>query len=172
MATVPSQTTFTDGNLLTAGQLNSNVRDATNFLIGGAAGRRPTFRVTRNATQSIANATEVQVLWDTVITDTDSGYSTGTGLYTINTAGFWLFQASTFWAANGTGNRAIHLAGASTDAWEWMAATVDGNGRTSVAFVINMAANQTVASTVYQTSGAALNFAGGANTFGGVWLSS
>jgi hypothetical protein len=44
---------------------------------------RPTLIVRRVAAQNIPHVTSTKIMWDTVINDSDNGYSISTGLYTV-----------------------------------------------------------------------------------------
>ncbi len=66
--------------------------------------RASRIRATRQAAQSIPNATETVILWDTETFDTRGEYDTATGKFTAEKAGYYqvnaaLVSASTAWAA-------------------------------------------------------------------------
>ena len=66
----------------------------TNFIGGGNA---PNFSAYRNTNQSIANATQTKLVFDTETYDTASAYNTSTGTFTVPSgqAGKYFFLAST-----------------------------------------------------------------------------
>ncbi len=86
MATVPVEKTFSAGSVLTAGQLNTNLRDGINYLIGP-----PLFVCRQTANQSIPDTTVTAETFDTNDKDSDNGHSTVTNptRYTAATAGWW-----------------------------------------------------------------------------------
>jgi hypothetical protein len=153
VATVP---TFAIGGKIKAADMN--------FLLGGGANRRPSLLLHVNSPVSIPNAANTTVKWDTVDEDTDAGYSAATGIYTIQTAGLWLFSAYLTWAANGTGERtgSINQAGSlnvTIGDSTLLAASDPGNaGRATVQGITRCAVNDTIQLPVFQSSGGALNF--------------
>lgn len=88
MATLPSQDSYTAGVPVTAPVLNSNIRDAINFLLAP-----PGVQLTRSAAWTLASNSNPQLIsqWDTQILDSDSMwassptpsriYATTAGLY-------------------------------------------------------------------------------------------
>lgn len=101
MATVPSQQTYAAGDTLLAADLNSDVRDAVNFLINV-----PQVKVYNSAnwTSFTASGTFALVTWDTEAIDTDTMHSTvsNTGRITFTTAGVYAIQLNPRWLAPGT----------------------------------------------------------------------
>ncbi|MGZ4663727.1 MAG: hypothetical protein ACXV5Q_01405 [Frankiaceae bacterium] len=162
MATVPTQSTFTDGNVLTAAQLNSNVRDAVNFLLGGSAGRKPVCRVNFASTlQSVATGTVTTIVFPQVLQDTDGAYSTSTGTYTVATAGLWLVNVRSYWAANATGIRGLwvnHNGGSAGESWLNSNSDTGNNGRANVTTIVPASVGDTFTAACLQNSGGALNF--------------
>lgn len=147
------------------------------FLIGGTASTvRPSFIAVQNATQSIANNTNVTVLFQSTTRDTDSAYVAGTGLYTVATAGLWQFTAAISFASNATGLRANTLVLGGVSYVQESTATVDSQGRLTVSVTALLTAGQTAQVQAFQTNsapGGALNTAGNATcVFSGVWLGS
>lgn len=168
MATIPIPHLWSAGDYATSGNMNT-LTDSINFLLGGAASNRPSVDLTLNTAQSINNAAETTVDFDTVVADTDSGYSAGT--YTVHTSGLWLFSCAAEWAANTTGNRFLHLLASGRNAFSWISAGIDNVGRSSASIMVRLNAGQTVYMTMYQTSGAALATASGNAVYlSGVWL--
>lgn len=94
MATVPSPRTWTVGELLTAAKLNTDVRDAINFLLA-----RPFAILGKSANQNIAAS--AMVTWDTEFIDRDGGHSnvTNNTRYTAQTAGWYQVVACLGWTA-------------------------------------------------------------------------
>lgn len=102
MATVPAEITFTAGSILTAAQLNTNLRDAINFLINA-----PVCQCRQTVGQSIANTTAQSITFDTEDVDNDGMHSTvtNTDRLTAVTAGRYTLGGGVSYPANGTGSR-------------------------------------------------------------------
>lgn len=101
MATVPSPITWVTGVVVTASQLNTNIRDALNFFI------TPPLCVMRQVTgQSVGGGGYTAVTWDTEDIDRDGGHSTvsNTSRYTAQTAGWYDIQSTLVWPLSMTGN--------------------------------------------------------------------
>lgn len=107
MATVPSEISWTVGQVVTAAQLNSNVRDAVNFVI------TPVLFIGRQsaATQSTTSGSWTSILLDLEEIDRDNGHSTttNTSRYTAQTAGYYQVDGIVAWSSNSTGARATKL---------------------------------------------------------------
>jgi hypothetical protein len=80
---------------LTAGTGISITNGAGSITIATA---KPYFQasLTTGVTNVTGDATQYTILWDTVVVDTASGFSTLTGQYTVPTTGFWLITAGAF----------------------------------------------------------------------------
>src|SRR4051794_4538241 len=92
---VPVQRTWTTGEVTTAAQLNANVRDAVNFLLGP-----PCWHIGFSANQNVADDGFNHVLgFDTEVTDNDSVRNTGTGndKVTIQTPGRYAGHINIQW---------------------------------------------------------------------------
>lgn len=108
---VPSQATFTVGEVLTAALMNSNVRDAVDFLANP-----PLFVAYQTSAQALTANTWVALALDTEITDTYGAHSntTNNSRYTAQVAGWylvggrWTAQAN---ASAGTRGTAINVNG-------------------------------------------------------------
>lgn len=102
MATVPSEITWVTGQVVTAAQLNTNLRDAVNFLIN-----KPTCQCRQTVGQSIPNSTAQAVTFDTEDIDNDNMHSTVTNTerLTAVTAGRYELGGGVSYPANGTGTR-------------------------------------------------------------------
>lgn len=100
---VPSQRTWAVGDIVTAAEMNANVRDAVNFLANP-----PVFLGKQTVGQAIATSTNVNVTLDTEVVDTYSGHSTTTNTdrYTAQVAGYYLCIGSINYPTNATGRRA------------------------------------------------------------------
>lgn len=113
MATVPVEITWVTGQIVTAAQLNANLRDAINFLIS-----RPLLVVRKTAGQNITGTTWTAVTWDTEDKDNDGMHSTvtNTSRATAVTQGWYSHQVTMDWAASASNDRSL--------AW-----TINGAGR-------------------------------------------
>ena len=110
--------TFTTGNVLTAAQMNTNVRDNSNFLHSP-----PGCLAIRSTAQSISNNVLTAVSFTgTDVYDTDSMHDPvgAPTVLSLNTVGVYLVTASVQFAANATGAR-------------WMAVTNSAAGGTEIA---------------------------------------
>ena len=122
-------------------------------------------RVFNSAVQSISNATETAVTFDSERWDTDNMHSTtaNTSRLTAVTAGKYFILANVGFAQNGTGirflrlrlngNEALPIAGVYVPA----SADINSDHRMFVATYYNMALNDFVEVIIYQDSGGALN---------------
>lgn len=164
MSAIPSLRTWVTGEIVTAAEMNTNIRDSQNYLIGGSSGQRPTFTAHGTATSCASGATTTLV-HSNIDRDTDSGYSGGT--YTIQTSGFWLFTAAIQWPNNGTGTRYLTITGGNSPA-TMISAAVDPLGRSSVSQMLLAGAGGTVNVQVIQNSGGALTPS--STSFGGIWV--
>ena len=167
--------TFTAAAVLTAAQLNTNLRDDMAFLYGGASGTAPGFATRQNAVTACANGTETTIIFQVADQNIDTMYATGTGIATIpaSRTGLWLFTATLEWASNVTGTRGLQIetSTASKSAWNWLSAATDGTGRQNAAVLYYMTAADTVFVQGRQSSGGSLNTAGTVTcTFSGRFL--
>jgi len=99
MATVPVEMTFSAGSVLTAAQLNTNVRDAVNFVIA------PPLAVLRQTVAQIfTTGIGAAFLFDTEDLDRDGGHSTttNTSRYVSQTAGWYQMQGTAMFAVSNT----------------------------------------------------------------------
>lgn len=91
MATVPSPRTWTSSELVTAAKLNTDIRDAFNFLMAP-----PRCVLRKSGQQTISSGVLTAVTWDTELIDSDGGHSTVTNnsRYVAQTAGWYHLIAS------------------------------------------------------------------------------
>jgi hypothetical protein len=89
--------------MVTAVMLNSNVRDAINFLITN----RPRAVLRQTVTQSTTNGTWASITFDVEDLDNDGGHSTVTNnsRYTAQTAGWYEASGVICWAGNYSNQR-------------------------------------------------------------------
>lgn len=170
MATVPSYRTWVAGEVLTAANLNSNVRDAGNFWLTN----KPVCEARQATPQSIANSSWVSVTFDTNDYNNDSMHSTTTNTtrFTATTAGRYMFTAQCNFAANNTGARALKFAITRVAGVGLVSGAINKVGQIAVpgssldislctTMVVYMAATDYVEAQVWQSSGGALNLASG-----------
>lgn len=162
MATVPTFRTWVVGELVTASFMNTNIRDAGNFLTAV-----PLYEGRQTVAQSIPNAANTPVNMDTEDIDTDGGHSTvtNTSRYTVQTAGWWRISGGVGMTANGTGARQTSIlknSGVNSGSAQWLApgaVTFSGSARSKCIsaivgdfFEIAMFQNSTVALNTVITS--------------------
>lgn len=171
MATVPAQITWTTGTVVTAAQLNTNVRDAVNFLI-----QPPSASLTKTGTTSLATSSSVYtaITFDTEDWDTDGGHSTSvnTSRYTAQTAGKFQGHCQLEFQSSATGAR---LAGFRVNGGSiyWTAEIPAVNGNTTIVMstgFLSLAVNDYVEVVGLQNSGGTLTV--NANSrFALLWMS-
>jgi hypothetical protein len=109
MATVPVPRTWTTGEIITAAEMNTEIRDSVNFLL--ATPRCIIYRSTDRICGS--SSTPSAILFDTEITDTDSMHSGSNTYMVANTAGRYEFilyiHFPSFSSAPGTAQCGIAL---------------------------------------------------------------
>ena len=123
----------------------------------------------RNAAQSISNAAETIVGFDTAVA-TDSGVSNSSGTFTINTTGLYTIAATVAYAANATGYRFVYFK-KNSDALYYNEMMTTATSATNNVCVMSMftgtlTAGDTIKVYTAQLSGGALNLIGYA-TYGG-----
>lgn len=155
---VPALRTWTAGEIVTAAMLNTNVRDAINFLLS-----KPYVSVYQTAAQSIPTATFTAINFDTEETDNDGMHSTGTNpsRLTAVTPGWYLVSGQVAYAANATGSRNARLGVNLAVVPASGTTTLPANGNLGVATVATRAvflnAGDFVQIQGMQSSGGALN---------------
>lgn len=102
MGTVPSFRTWVAGEIVTAAEMNANIRDAGNFMIG-----QPFAYIWQSVAQSLANSTYAALTFDSTVVDSDGGHSnvTNNSRYTAKTPGWFQFTGGASFAVNATGSR-------------------------------------------------------------------
>lgn len=169
MATVPTFTTWVDEQVVTAADLNAQLRDAGNFVLDP-----PRCTVYHSADRTLTTATWTLAIFDSEAQDTDTMHSTATNNSRLvaTTAGRYFVTALVYFAGNATGGRGINFtkngAGTrtslSTNVSDGFASGVaNTNQLVSVAFEVNMAAGDYLEMFLYQSSGGNLAYIGGAN---------
>jgi hypothetical protein len=110
--------TFVSGNVLTAAQMNTYVRDNTNFLHDP-----PGCSISRGTNQNVTSSTSgVGVTLGTVIYDTDSMTGGTANRITPSTNGIYMFSFDGEWAANAGGSRVATI-------WETVGSNVVSNSQ-------------------------------------------
>ncbi len=100
---VPNPRTWVDGELVSPEELNTEIRDAINFVLNPPA-------VAANLTtpQTIPDSTWTTITFNLVTRDTDSISDLSTlGTYTIQTPGLYLLGCNAIWASNTSGVRHV-----------------------------------------------------------------
>ena len=173
-----------DGSSIIASEHRNNysaIQTAVNALLGilddGTAGQAllgvgttlsfgfpspPSARAYHNAAQSIANATNVALAFNSERFDTDTIHDTATNnsRLTCKTAGKYLVNANVSFAANATGFRqlTIVLNGVTEIAALWLPNQGAGLATTVVVSTLyDLAVNDYIQAFAYQTSGGALD---------------
>jgi hypothetical protein len=174
MATVPSPITFVATAKLTAAQMNTNVRDAVNFLVA-----KPAVKVHNSTAQSIPTATWTSITWDTEDLDNDGMHSTSTNaqMLVAATAGWYMVTANAEFAINGTGQRLLRISdgGGITI---FGGSSAGANSATTVTLscsaLVFLLPTNIVMAQVYQSSGGALSMGAGAGatSLSAVWMHS
>mgnify|MGYP001569420994 CR=1 FL=1 len=134
--------------------MNSAIRDNLNFLYGA-----PSCRVYNSANESITTATDTTVTFNSERWDNDTMHAGSSGTVTFTTAGRYIVISIIEFAANATGYRFVKLwLDATVVAQEQLpAVSVAASAILNVSTITTATAAQTTATTVYQTSGGALN---------------
>jgi hypothetical protein len=132
------------------------------------SGQMPYFNIVRDKVPSISNATDVQLessyTWQSTPINR-GGFIYSAGVVTVPFAGVYNIFASFAFAANATGSRRVQVTknGASTGTNTILAGEIAGssvsNSPAFVAGAVLLAANDTLAVSVWQNSGAALSAA-------------
>jgi hypothetical protein len=137
----------------------------------------PMAQATRTAVQSIANNTTSFVSFTTESFDTDGMFTATDTKITVQTAGVYLVTGFMTYASNGTGARISSIeknaasAGAGTRLAQFFGNGIAGDDfGVALSAVANLAANDTLHLTCYQTSGGALNTGASHPVLSAVWI--
>ena len=152
--------TWAAGDVLTAADMNSMVRDNVDFL-----SEPPRVRLGASGTQSIPDTTNTDVTWDTEIFDTDSMHSGSLATITMTTAGTYYVGCTLVWAANTTNSRIIYLVEPDGSGLYATARAVSNMQETPIVSLFNFAAAETTKVMVYQDTGGALHCKFNATTY-------
>lgn len=168
---VPTEMTAVVGNILTAAQWNSNVRDGVNFLANP-----PLFIGYQSAAQSIPNSAFTAISLDTEVADTYGGHSTTTNnsRYVAQVAGWYLGIGQVALAGNASGLRspALYVNGAA--ALPQMQAEIAPNGgSTTIVQAVGITylnVGDYIEVRIDQTSGGALNTVANVSFLAALWV--
>lgn len=165
--------TWTAGEIVTAANMNQQVRDNISFLANP-----PACRVYNNANISTTSgASALALTFNSERYDTDGMHSTSvnTDRITINTAGLYVITADVWFASNATGRRAafVNLNGIVTITGLVISATNGDDTDMNLATTYKLAAGDYLQVLVQQNSGGALNVRGVGNVspeFSATWV--
>lgn len=146
MSVIPTPHTFTVGEVVTAATMNGQ-RDAFRFLLGGAATYKPSFRAYMATTgQVLATGTNTTIKFNTVLEDTDSAYSTSTGIYTCATAGLYSVSYSFCVASISSNEMDMWITATSVPSFGFARAvgSSDSLGRCAGSGIVRLAAADTI----------------------------
>lgn len=103
---IPTYRTWVAAEIVTALEMNSNIRDGGNFALG-----KPYCSVYNNAGVSCTTNIYTLVPFDTEVEDNDSMHSTGTNpsRMIFQTPGVFDIDAATDWPSSATGNRQLQI---------------------------------------------------------------
>ena len=106
MATVPNPATWTVGDLLTASNLNLDLRDSLNFLLAP-----PLAILIDPGTGPIPDATVTALPWPSEAIDRDGGHSNSTNntRYTCQTAGYYDIYCAVAWQHTTANRRNLNI---------------------------------------------------------------
>lgn len=179
---VPGMPTFTDGAIVHQASLNllsTGINNLSLLLSGVVAPRSyvPAATASLNTTQSIANATDQTVSWNTAAVNNDTMWASGSPDHlTIVTAGVYVVAARAHFLANATGTRACHIMTNGTNIIANSVAVTAVNAVgvsadsifTAVTPPMRLTVGTTLYFSVFQNSGGSLSLT---NTLGGTMLS-
>ena len=152
---------------LTAAQMNTDVRDNSNYL----ATDKAMWNITRATYQSVATATNTEILWDAEHFDNSGVHSltTNTGRVTCAVAGKYQVNVAINWSNESTaGYRyvALNINGSPFLGGETAPTTVGYVGQT-LSTLVSVTAGQYLTVVAYQNSGVAVGISG---KFSGFWV--
>lgn len=153
--TVPSESTRSPGDGLTAAYMNSNVRDGVNFCL-----TPPLARIHQATTQSVTNNTWTAISFDATDWDSDSGHSNSVNnsRYTSQVQGYYEVNFGAGFATNTSPIAAIAKNGTrigGTGSVGGGNATPNGSARTMD--VVHLNVGDYVEGYIYQTSGGTIS---------------
>jgi hypothetical protein len=160
--------TFVATNPLTAAQLNTYLRDNTNYLFSNVV-NPPGAKSHKTANQGIATATWSGSALDTSDYDTDTLHNVATGTFTFNTQGTYICVGTCQFANSNVGLRGIRL---NKNSGTLISSNFDGapsstlNCNLAVTGIQQFNSTDTLQCEVYQNSGGSLNLIGTAPPLG------
>lgn len=156
---IPVPITWVAGTVVTAAQLNSNLRDATSFLLNP-----PRCLLGRALSpQSITSSVTTNAQYDTTYSDPYgmSNIAVNNDRINILVNGTYRCTSNFFWNANSTGNRQITLQQNATILGGDFATASSGFVGTIVTMDVELLAGDVMSFNVFQTSGSTITNLGG-----------
>lgn len=105
--------TWASGDVLTAADMNTYLRDNGRWLSRNATGGAPLVRVYNSADLTVVSGSEFTVTFDTDLVDLGALHNTGSNTERITAgtgqAGWYLVGASLIWDSNATGLRRLRI---------------------------------------------------------------
>lgn len=155
---VPVPVQESPGNYITGALWNAQIFNGLTYLLNP-----PVFAGYASGAQAVATSTFTPLLLDTETQDSYGGHSTttNTSRYVAQVAGLYLAWASTAWASNATGQRALLIAKNGTavlnsEVLILPSTSANGLGGVALSFV-QCAANDYIEAWVWQNSGGTLS---------------
>lgn len=171
---VPAERTWNTGDIVTAALLNSNLRDAVNFLLNP-----PLFVGYQAASQDILTTANTPLAIDTNVVDTYNGHSTtsNNSRYYAQVAGWYSVIASVEFDGNATGSREIFLVASSgsllyTASQVYNAGSAGNVNLNTGTWPVFLNVGDWIAADVVQFSGSTINTIAGASGLAVTWLHS
>lgn len=161
-APTPAISTFTDGVVAHAADLNSlgsNITNLYNYTMAGFRTLKPQVSVhLANSSFNVPNATDTQIIWDTADVNTDNMWiSTSGGQFTVQTAGtYYLYLQVKEVVSFSTYAVTLCLNGTSTSTNAVGQFSAQANGG-NVSAILPLTAGNTIYGFVNQNTGAALS---------------
>lgn len=154
---VPSPRTWTVGEQLTAAKLNTELRDAINFLLSP-----PTALLHGSGTQSLSNNTWTAINWANEQYDNDGGHSNSSSpsRFTAQTAGWYELTATGSWASGAGVLRGLKFRKSNSADYGELIGGLTSNGLAAlhISASVQLAVGDYVEVFAYQDSGGSLNF--------------
>jgi hypothetical protein len=158
LRTVPTMREWTDGELVYAAYLNSNVQYLGNFLTAP-----PMYVGAQSSTQSVTNNTWTNIGFDSTSYDSDFGHSNSSNnnRYVVQVAGRYRVSGIVAFAANATGSRGSSVVLNNNLVAGSLVYAASGNATASAGVftsaIVSCAVNDWVGIAGIQTSGGALS---------------
>lgn len=118
MATIPNPITWVASAVVTAAQLNTNIRDAINFILGAGTNPHPFVYAYQSVAQTLTAGTIATVTLGAEVEDSDAMHGT-TGTITVVTPGLYHVQGQVCFPSTSSGHDGVNI-------------TVNGSGTASL----------------------------------------